>query len=48
MNLNTEKSQVTMMLRRMPFANACRTVAQNIDNALPSLKNSLTTALEGV
>lgn len=28
------------------FANACRGVAQNIDNALPSLKSSLTKALE--
>lgn len=28
------------------FANACRGVAQNIDNALPGLKSSLTKALE--
>lgn len=28
------------------FANACRGVAQNIDNALPGLKSSLTRALE--
>ena len=28
------------------LANACRKVAQNIDNAMPGLKSSLTTALE--
>ena len=28
------------------LANACRNVAQNIDNAMPGLKSSLTTALE--
>ena len=45
MNLNTEKVKYDDATSDA-LANACRTVAQNIDNALPSLKNSLTTALE--
>ena len=45
MNLNTEKVKYDDATSDA-LANACRTVAQNIDNALPSLKSSLTTALE--
>ena len=45
MNLNTEKVKYDDATSDA-LANACRTVAQNIDNALPPLKNSLTTALE--
>ncbi len=45
MNLNTEKVKYDDATSDA-FANACRGVAQNIDNALPPLKNSLTTALE--
>ena len=45
MDLNTEKVKYDDATSDA-LANACRTVAQNIDNALPPLKNSLTTALE--
>ena len=45
MNLNTEEVKYDDATSDA-LANACRTVAQNIDNALPPLKNSLTTALE--
>lgn len=45
MNLNTEKVKYDDATSDA-LANACRTVAQNIDGALPPLKNSLTTALE--
>ena len=45
MNLNTEKVKYDDATSDA-LANACRTVAQNIDNALPPLKNSLTRALE--
>ena len=45
MDLNTEKVKYDDATSDA-LANACRAVAQNIDNALPPLKNSLTTALE--
>lgn len=45
MNLNTEEVKYDDATSDA-LAGACRTVAQNIDGALPPLKNSLTTALE--
>ena len=45
MNLNTEEVKYDDATSDA-LAGACRTVAQNIDSALPPLKNSLTTALE--
>ena len=45
MNLNTEEVKYDDAPSDA-LAGACRTVAQNIDGALPPLKNSLTTALE--
>lgn len=45
MNLNTEEVKYDDATSDA-LAGACRTVAQNIDSALPPLKNSLMTALE--
>lgn len=45
MNLNTEEVKYDDATSDA-LAGACRAVAQNIDGALPPLKNSLTTALE--
>ena len=45
MNLNTEEVKYDDATSDA-LAGACRTIAQNIDSALPPLKNSLTTALE--
>ncbi|MBF1676325.1 MAG: type IV secretion protein Rhs, partial [Rothia sp.] len=45
MKLNTEEVKYDDATSD-DFAGACRTIAQNIDGALPPLKNSLTTALE--
>lgn len=45
MNLNTEEVKYDDATSDA-LAGACRTIAQNIDGALPPLKNSLTTALE--